>query len=127
MRVLLVHNAYGKRSGEEVVVDQQVELLSGAGHDVKVFHRSSEDLRSSKLAQIGAFAAGVWNPRAISEIKALLAQYKPDVVHVHNLYPWISPAALPSIKALGYPVAMTVHNYRLMCPVSYTHLTLPTN
>jgi glycosyltransferase involved in cell wall biosynthesis len=41
---------------------------------------------------------------------------RPDVVNVHNLYPFISPAALRECKKAGIPVVMTIHNFRLMCP-----------
>ena len=41
---------------------------------------------------------------------------KPDIINVHNLYPFISPAALIECKKAGIPVVMTVHNFRLICP-----------
>ena len=45
-----------------------------------------------------------------------LLREKPDIVNVHNLYPFISPAALFECKKLNIPVVMTVHNFRLICP-----------
>ena len=45
-----------------------------------------------------------------------LRRERPDVVNVHNLYPFISPAALFECKKSGVPVVMTIHNFRLICP-----------
>ena len=49
-------------------------------------------------------------------MREALQREKPDVVNVHNLYPFISPAALFECKKVGVPVVMTVHNFRLICP-----------
>lgn len=49
-------------------------------------------------------------------MREALEREKPDVVNVHNLYPFISPAALRECKKAGVPVVMTIHNFRLMCP-----------
>lgn len=45
-----------------------------------------------------------------------LRRERPDIVNVHNLYPFISPAALFECKKSGVPVVMTIHNFRLICP-----------
>lgn len=49
-------------------------------------------------------------------MREALRREKPDVVNVHNLYPFISPAALKECHKAGVPVVMTVHNFRLICP-----------
>ena len=49
-------------------------------------------------------------------MRQALEKEKPDVVNVHNLYPFISPAALFECRKAGVPVVMTVHNFRLICP-----------
>lgn len=41
---------------------------------------------------------------------------KPDIVHVHNVFPLISPSVLSVCHDHGIPVVMSVHNYRLICP-----------
>jgi glycosyltransferase involved in cell wall biosynthesis len=48
----------------------------------------------------------------------LIRDCKPDVVHFHNTFPLISPAAYYACRDLGVPVVQTLHNYRLFCPAA---------
>ena len=116
MKILIIHNKYGKFSGEEAYVESHINLLRSKGHEVITFYRSSEELKSMSNAKFRAFFSGLYNLNSIKSIRAIIRNEKPDVVHIHNLYPFISPAILPVIKKMGVPIVMTVHNYRLMCP-----------
>jgi glycosyltransferase involved in cell wall biosynthesis len=113
---MILHNAYKAYSGEEVTVEKQVRLLRHGGHEVIPYWRSSAELSQLRLGRLRAFAAGIFAPRSRREIRRLLTQYSPTVVHVHNLFPLISPSVLPEVRRQGVPVVMTVHNYRLACP-----------
>src|SRR5208282_119323 len=46
----------------------------------------------------------------------LLDKERPELVHINNLFPLISPSILDETKRRGIPTVMTVHNYRLLCP-----------
>lgn len=116
MKILMIHNKYGKHSGEEAVVDAQIKLLEENGHTVVTYFRSSEELETMPMAKVRAFFLGLRNNKAIADITEIITREKPDLAHVHNLYPIISPAVLPVIKSFGIPLAMTVHNYRFVCP-----------
>ena len=116
MKVLMIHNKYGKHSGEEAVVEAQMQLLQENGHEVITYFRSSEELETMSFGKVKAFFLGVKNNKSVREIKKIIKEENPDVVHIHNLYPLISPAILPIIKSFGVPIAMTIHNYRLLCP-----------
>ena len=98
MKILLIHNKYGKFSGEEAVVDSQIKLLRSKGHEVCTYFRSSEELEAMPNGKLKAFFNAFYNPKSIREVKDLLVKESPDVVHIHNLYPLISPAILPAIK-----------------------------
>jgi len=50
------------------------------------------------------------------KFEKLLKDFKPDIVHVHNLYHQISPSILPVAKKYGIPVVMHLHDYKLICP-----------
>ncbi len=112
MRVLVLHSRYptGTSSGENRVVDDEVELLRAAGHEVRLWSPSPEDGGGTSRLRLGARA--VWSRPAVREVERLAAELRPDVVHVHNLYPLLSPAVLRTAAA---PVVMTLHNYRLLC------------
>ena len=94
----------------------QEKMLRGHGHRVRSYTRSSVELESMRFGKVRAFFAGLRNPVSAREIHKVLEEFRPDVVHIHNLYPLISPSVLPHIRKRGVPVVMTVHNYRLICP-----------
>ena len=116
MKIAIVHNSYGKVSGEEVVVGSLGNLLRSRGHDVVLFSRSSEEIRGKWFGQAQGFAAGIYNPFARARFSRFMDKSRPDVVHIHNLFPLISPAVLPESARRKVPVVMTLHNFRLVCP-----------
>ncbi len=116
MKILLVHNDYGKYSGEEAVVDKMAVMLAGLGHEVAQLRMTTAGARESLGGKIRGFISGVYCPGGVRAMREALRKEKPDVVNVHNLYPFISPAALRECKKAGVPVVMTIHNFRLMCP-----------
>ena len=91
-------------------------MLLEHGHQVRCYTRSSVELEAMRFGKARAFFSGFHNPASVREVKKVVEEFMPDVVHVHNLYPLISPAILPHIRKFGVPVVMTVHNYRLLCP-----------
>lgn len=115
MKIAIVHNDYGKFSGEEAVVRDHKVLLLEAGYQVAEFRRSSTELKG-KFGAIKGFLCGIWNPFSARRFAAFLEREKPDVVHIHNLYPLLNPCILPEAKKRHIPVVMTVHNFRLFCP-----------
>lgn len=116
MRILIVHNNYGKYSGEEAVVDKMAEMFRNHGHEVFFYRKTTEGVGESLTGKIKGFLSGVYSFSGVGGIREVLKKYKPDVVNVHNLYPFISPAALFECKKAGVPIIMTVHNFRLICP-----------
>ncbi|MDE7180541.1 MAG: glycosyltransferase, partial [Muribaculaceae bacterium] len=116
MKVLLVHNDYGRYSGEEAVVDGMVDIFTTGGHEVAQLRTTTAGLRDTMAGKVRAFVAGIHCPSGVRAMREALLREKPDVVNVHNLYPFISPAALRECRRAGVPVIMTVHNYRLICP-----------
>ncbi|MCT2590684.1 glycosyltransferase [Streptomyces sp. N2-109] len=119
MHVLVVHNRYssGQPSGENKVVDQEVGLLRAAGHRADVFERRSDDIAARSLLGKAAVPLLVpWNPAVRAELAARLRAERPDVVHVHNVFPLLSPAVLAACADAGVPAVATLHNYTQVCP-----------
>ncbi|MDX3579681.1 MULTISPECIES: glycosyltransferase [unclassified Streptomyces] len=119
MHVLVVHNRYASAqpSGENKVVDQEVALLRGAGHRVGLFERRSDDIAARSLPGKAAIPLLVpWNPAVRRELAARLRAERPDVVHVHNVFPLLSPAVLAACADAGVPAVATLHNYTQVCP-----------
>lgn len=116
MKVLMVHNEYGRFSGEEAVVERTVRLLEEGGHEVIRLSRSSAEIPQMPMGAVRAFLSGIHSRSSVHAMDRLLETHRPDIVHVHNVYPLISPSVLGRCRRAGVPVAMTVHNYRLICP-----------
>jgi len=118
MKVMVVYNRYRHRvHGEEAVVSDTTRLLRDSGILVTEFTRASEHLPGAVLTKVVAGLAGIYNPISHLRFTAKLRQEQPDVIHAHNLYPWISPSVLVAANQASVPVVMTVHHYGLTCPV----------
>jgi len=114
MRVLIVHNRYQLRGGEDVVAEAEAALLRANGVEVRVYQRSNDELRAMPAAL--AALSSIWSQRAAREIAALCEQQRPDLIHFHNTFPLVSAAPYWTAAARGIPVVQTLHNFRLLCP-----------
>lgn len=118
MRVLLVHNRYrsDSPSGEDRVVDQEGSALAAAGHDVHRFERFSDDISTWSLPRQALVPARVvWSRGSRRSLIEVLHHVQPDVVHVHNTFPLLSPSVLYACRETGVPSVVTFHNYRPVC------------
>jgi glycosyltransferase involved in cell wall biosynthesis len=118
MRILVVHNRYRGTapSGENVVVDQESAALSSRGHDVVLYQRHSDDIATWSVMRRATLPGRIlWSESSRREISAALAQFAPDVVHVHNTFPLVTPSVLYACRDARIPVVVTVHNYKLRC------------
>jgi len=50
-----------------------------------------------------------------TRIRQACSQFKPDIVHVHNFFPRITPSVYDAARESGAAVVQTLHNYRLVC------------
>jgi glycosyltransferase involved in cell wall biosynthesis len=114
MKILSVHNTYQKPGGEDQVFAQEAELLRAHGHQVLLFQASNDEVNGvNPLVLLGNT---IWNRQKYEELRELLRRERPDIMHVHNTFPVISPAAYYAANAEKVPVVQTLHNYRLLCP-----------
>lgn len=116
MRVLIVHNAYQQAGGEDAVVSAEKALLLQAGNEVNQYLRDNNEIKSGgTCSNITLGFRTVWSSGARNELHRLLKEWKPDVVHFHNTFPLISPAAYYACRELEVSIVQTLHNYRLFC------------
>jgi glycosyltransferase involved in cell wall biosynthesis len=118
VKILIVHNRYRPTapSGENVVVDQEAAALTSSGHDVALLQRHSEEIATWSWARRATLPAQVlWGADSRRAVRATLARFRPDVVHVHNTFPLVTPSVLYACREAGVPVVTTVHNYKLSC------------
>lgn len=117
MKVIQVHNRYRIRGGEDAVVEVTVDLLKRRGIEASLMDKASRDLDQGLLQKLRASVSGIYSVTARREMAQTLRDERPDLVHVHNLYPLLSPSVLVACRQAGVPVVMTCHNYRLVCPI----------
>jgi glycosyltransferase involved in cell wall biosynthesis len=118
MRVVLVHNRYRSvaPSGETAVVEREGKALEDLGHEVIRFERSSDEIEHWSKAKKAALPARmIWSREAHRDLTATLREHRPDVVHVHNTFPLLSPSILYACRDARVPVVASIHNKRLMC------------
>lgn len=112
MRILIVHNLYRLRGGEDGVVEAEAALLREKGHTVQCYLRRNDEFgRPGPREALGTF----WSATVYRELGRQIREFAPDVVHVHNTFPLVSPAVFYAAQRGGVAVVQTLHNFRLMC------------
>jgi len=114
MKILIAHNAYQHRGGEDMVVDAEIVLLREHGHDVEIYSQHNDAL--NHMPRAAAAVSTIWSQRCAQEVEEACIRFHPDVIHVHNTFPLISPSLYWVAARLGIPVVQTLHNFRLLCP-----------
>jgi len=114
-KILVIHTNYQTLGGEDVAVDNEVELL-------KTNYKVETLYFSNNINQyLNQFISFIFNRNKKSEkrLKEKLNAFKPDIVYIHNT--WFK-ASLGIFKILeNYPakVILKLHNFRYDCTRSF--------
>ena len=114
LRIVAVHNYYQQPGGEDRVFEAEADLLERNGHTVQRFTVHNDAVRDMNRLELAC--ATVWNTAEYEKLRGLFGSFRPDLVHVHNTLPLISPAVYYAARAENAAVVQTLHNYRLVCP-----------
>lgn len=118
--VLLVHERYRQRAGEDAVFDAELALLQERGHHVESLIVDNDaipdDPDVAEKVRLGLET--VWSYRAAALIRRRLDDRPVDIVHVHNSFPLLSPSIYGAARQSGAAVVQTIHNYRPLCPAA---------
>ncbi len=114
LRILQVHNFYQQAGGEDVVFRTEGKLLRDAGQVVDAYVASNDDI-GSRWQKMQAAVSITWSRKHYTALRHKIRDFRPDVVHVHNFFPLITPAVFDAAKDEGVWVVLTLHNYRLTC------------
>ncbi len=130
-RVLLVNKFYYPRGGDCIVVLNTEALLRDNGVEAEVFAMKYPQNLMARYQDMFAsevtFGGGLGNQvRALKRtlgygdvragFEAVLDEYKPDVVHLHNIHSYLSPVLGELAHKRGIRVVWTLHDYKLLCP-----------
>lgn len=115
MKVLVAHNSYQVPGGEDIAVENDLTLLRSQGHEVDAYFVSNLSIGTPGNSSARVARELTHSARQYALIVDRLAQFRPDVVHVHNTFPLITPAIYLACADAGIPVVQTLHNYRPLC------------
>lgn len=128
MRILLVNKFYYRRGGDCVVTMQTEQLLREHGHEVAIFAMNYADNDPSPWSDYFAsevnfdtqrfkgFERMMGHGDVVKSFKRLLHDFKPDVVHLHNIHSYLSPVVARLAHEHRCRVVWTMHDYKLICP-----------
>jgi glycosyltransferase involved in cell wall biosynthesis len=123
LRILVLHNFYRSEnaSGENLSVLDEIAALRERGHEVEVFSVASDEVLQLNIVRRAAhFHHPLVSITGHFALSKLVREFRPDVALVENLYPFLSPALLNTLRSHGVPTVVAVRNYRLSC-VASTH------
>ncbi|GAB3993786.1 hypothetical protein GCM10029992_06370 [Glycomyces albus] len=118
MKIVIAHNRYSSAqpSGENTIVDYEIGALREAGVEVVPFLRSSDEIASLPAHRKAALAVSpIHAASAQRDLAALIERERPDLLHLHNPYPLLSPSVVRTAHRHGVKVVQTIHNYRHDC------------
>ena len=115
MKILFIHNEYQHKGGEDAVLDVEIKLLSDNGHKVSLALKKNDSINTFS-SKVNAFLDVTYSKQSRQWMMDKIIQHKPDVVHVHNFFPLLSPSIYDACLEANVPVVQTLHNYRTMCP-----------
>ncbi|MDR2776132.1 MAG: glycosyltransferase [Tannerella sp.] len=132
MKVLLVNKFYYRRGGDCTAVFSTEQLLRSKGHEVAIFsikHPQNEfsaweeyfagEVRftSTTIPEKLAAAVRIFHSGEVArKFNRLLSDFKPDIVHLHNIHSYISPLVAKIAHGKGIRVVWTLHDYKVVCP-----------
>lgn len=117
MRIINAHNKHQGHGGSEVVFEFVTRLLRQHGHEVMEMSRDNAEI-GGLGPKLKAAASMIWSRKSAADINHLIDEFKPDVVHFHNIYPQLSPSVIHACRKRGVPVVVHIHDYKFTCPTA---------
>ena len=130
IKILLIHIYFEPAGGAEVIAYDSMKLLQKYGHNVRFLALKGDNYFDKKYPYINDFTTGVkstkdylksplsyyYNFKAQRDVNKVIKEFKPDLIHLHNIISGFSPAILKCCK--DYPTVMTVHDVGIACPAT---------
>jgi len=114
VKILIIHNRYKQFGGEDVAMELESAILVKNGHEVKTVFFDNSPI-DSLVSKINAAFRSIYNFSSARQISKIILQFKPDIIHIHNLFFIASPSVIFAAHKHKIPVILTLHNYRLIC------------
>jgi glycosyltransferase involved in cell wall biosynthesis len=132
MRIIIANNYARITGGADLHCLELAQGLRARGHEVAFVCTADERnvehtgvfvpttvtretrAEASGIGAVRVACYAIWNPDAATATKELLSSFRPDVVHVHKLYPQLSVAPVVVAERRGIPIVQTVHDYEFI-------------
>ena len=117
MKILVIHNYYLEKGGEDNAVLAEINLLREYGNEVVIYKKKNQDLEKESFFRKLMFLIFEmeFSKKVYREVKGLLKSEKPDVAHVHNVFVNITPSIYKALNDEGIPIVQSLHNYKFFC------------
>lgn len=113
MKILLVHNFYQYRGGEDEVVENEKALLEKYGNEIVTYYVDSSEIKEySNIQKALVLPRTVYNRKHGLAVVQKAKEINADIVHIHNFWPLISPSIFFHLNRANIPYVQTVHNFR---------------
>jgi glycosyltransferase involved in cell wall biosynthesis len=115
--ILMVHNYYQERGGEDLSFEAERRALQDAGVTVHTY--TDTNFRVDTMGGLRTAVRCTWSREAHRDIRQIIRETKPQLMHVQNFFPLISPSVYYAAHAEGVPIVQSIRNYRLLCPNAF--------
>lgn len=113
MKILQIHNQYTKKGGEDTTVANEKSLLLAKSHQVEQLFFDNGQIKGIEKMKI--LYKSIYNQNSTKILRDKIQDFRPDIIHIHNLFYVASPAILYEAQKNKVPVVLTIQNFRLIC------------
>jgi glycosyltransferase involved in cell wall biosynthesis len=133
MRILYCNKYNFPFSGTEAYMFEAMKLMRANGHEAALFSMQDDrgeptpydqhflphiDFKNGSSWFHKAVLAGqaIYSQQARRRIRAMIADFRPHVAHVRNIYHHLSPSILWELEAQNVPIVYHLNDFKVLCP-----------
>jgi glycosyltransferase involved in cell wall biosynthesis len=133
MKILFCNKYNFAFSGTETYLFGTMELMRSKGHEATLFSMADPrgqptpydhhfmphvdfKKQSGWIHKARLAAHAIYSYEARLRIRAMIADFRPHVAHVRNIYHHLSPSILWELKAQKIPVVYHLNDFKALCP-----------
>ena len=134
MKILLVNKYLYRKGGAETYFIKLGEYLKSLGNEVEYFGMADErncvrnrveayteniDFHKKSLKHITYPFKIIYSVNARKQIRKVLSDFKPDVVHLNNFNYQLTPSIIYEIKKRNIPIVYTAHDVQKLSNIPF--------